>query len=284
MLKYNTVVMKMKKTLFISVLIIAVLFLLTPAIPAFQFSMVNEAQEMRIKEEYNLPLDMDFQLESLKESQSLFYKSDTQLLKTSIRNIVENVITNEMSKNLDGDGDPEPQALILLGIFVYTVIFWILFKIILFVLGDIGSFFGSIYNFFKSKIVNFFTIILGFIGTILNVIGGGFVLLYNLIVKIIEAIGGGIVILINLIIKIIQAIGGGIGILFNLIVTILIALLTLGAGFVKMVINLIILILFGIVKIIGLTWNTIGNIVELFFNIMLLIFQAISPNFNGSVT
>lgn len=254
----------MKKTLFISVVLIAVLFLLTPAIPAYQFSMVTEAQEDRIKEELNLPIDTDFQIESLKESRSLLFKSETKDLKTLIGNIISDVMLNEMSQDLDGDGDPEPQALILLGIFVYTVLIWIMLKIVLFVLGDIGSFFGSIFNFFKSKFVNFFTLILGVIGTTLNLIGGGVVLLINLIVKIIEVIGGGI------------------GILFNLIVTILISILTLGAGFVKIVINLIILILFGIVKLIGLTWNTIGNIVELFFNIMLLIFQAIFPDFNRS--
>jgi hypothetical protein len=254
----------MKKTLFISVVLIAVLFLITPAIPAYQFSMVTEAQEDRMKEEFNLPIDADFRIESLKESNSLFFKSDTNELKTLIVNLISNLISNKLSQDLDGDGDPEPQALILLGILFYTIIFWILFKIVYFILSDIGSFYASIFNFFKSKIVNFFNLILGFIGTILNIIGGSMVLLYNLIVNTLNIIGGGI------------------AVLFNLIVTILISIGTLGVGAVKIVINLIILILFGIVKLIGFTWNTIGNIIELIFNIMLLIFQAIFPNFNGS--
>lgn len=254
----------MKKILFISAVLIAVLFSLTPSIPAFQFSMVSEAQEARIKEEFHFPVDTDFRLESIVESRSLFSKIDSHSLKTSIRDIVENTIMNDMKQDIDGDGDPEPQALILLGILFYSVIFWILFKIVSFILGDIGSFFGAIYNFFKSRIVNFLKLILGVIGTILNIIGGSFVLLYDLVVKII------------------QLIGGGIAILFNVVVTILISILSLGAGFVKIVINLIIFILFGIVKLIGFTWNTIGNVVELLFNIMLLIFQAIFPNFNGS--
>lgn len=235
----------MKKTLFISVMIITFLFLLTPVIPAFQFSMVTEAQEEKLKEEFYLPFNGDFNLDTFIESTSLNFDSPVSFLKTLFKTFTTDQVNDALSFG-DDDGDVQQQALVFLGLLFYGLLFWILFKLILYVFMDVGSFFGLIVNHIKSKIINFFTFIL-------SIIVGTF-----------------------------KFIGGILGGTFNLIITVILSILAVGVGAVKLLINIVVFILFGIVKLVGLAWNTIGAVIGLFLDIILLIFRAIFPNINGA--
>jgi hypothetical protein len=227
-------------------MLITLLFLLTPVIPAFQFSMVTEAQEEKFREEFHLPINGDFNLESLLDSNSLNFESLVSFLKTLFKTGVSGKLHDKLSSDGDDGGDVQQQALVFLGLLFYGLLFWILFKIILYVFLDVGSFFGLIVNHIKSKFVNFFTFILSIIVGTFNFIG--------------SILGG----------------------TFNLIVTVILSILAVGVGAVKLLINLVVFILFGIVKLVGLAWNTIGAIIGLFLDIILLIFGAIFPSVNGA--
>lgn len=128
----------MKHLIVCSIVLLSIIFLITPSIPAIEFSLVRHANEKYYETEL---LDEFFPI-SLKN-----FKSDTIESYQSIStytHLFENILDAFSSQNvipkLDNENnEPHSQGLIIIGILFYGIILYIMFKIVLFILRDIGS-------------------------------------------------------------------------------------------------------------------------------------------------
>lgn len=188
-----------KKTLIITMLITA-LFLITPSIPANQFSIAAQDQKEYIQKQINIIYNNENQLESFSNIKSLINEIANSLTEESNYNINKGKFPHQIkSLLLQDDNNPQPQALLMLGLFIYGLLFWVLFKIVLFILGDIGTFLGSIKNNIKTRISNVFNRIFNFIRIILNII-------VTIILGVLGTFAGAIMLIIGVILFIVYAI------------------------------------------------------------------------------
>lgn len=172
--------------------------MMTPSIPAIEFSVVQEVNETYYKTEllnelfYTTLNDFETYDEISNQSFSVY----TRLFKTIKESVSSPMIATDNGDNTD---DPQTQGLIILGLLFYGIIFYIIFKIVVFILRDIGA---VIRNFINRLTSPFRALLQGIVTLIVFIIN----ILFKIITGAIEVLGQGIVVLGQVIVFIIVSI------------------------------------------------------------------------------
>ena len=234
----------MNKRIIIGVIISVTVLFLTPLLPTVQFTKAYEANKQAISE------DIDHMIVN-----SLFQEIDhsgdieNKFLTTIISSLSEGSFIQRYVSSFDTDDgdDPQPLCFPFLGIFIYGLIAFVIFKIIAYVFHYFGSIIKTITNKITTSIKNF----------ILKIVN-----LIRFILKLVSTIVQGII---TLLLK-----------TGEFIITVI-------ATIVSAILAVILFILNVIVAILQRIWQGFGAFLGLMMEIFMLIYETIFPSMNATV-
>ncbi len=189
----------MKRLVLGSIVFFSILCMITPSVPAIEFSVVRHVNEVYYENELLNEFGMASSSNDMSDAIESFHSSS---LFTSLMEKMTDVLSAKRITPSDNNPntDPQPQGLIILGFLFYGIILYIIFKIVLFIFQDISAIvFNFLYkltsplrallNGLASLLVFMFSTLLKILTGTIQLAGQGVVFLVQIIVFIVFGLG-----------------------------------------------------------------------------------------------